>query len=119
MARVTVDDCVENVANRFELVILAAKRARQLAKGAEPEVSVDRDKNTVVALREIAESKLNVEDLRKVEDDTVEQKVVEEPAAEAEAQPAEALADAPAANDAQSTEEAPQPAADGEEAPSL
>ena len=55
MARVTVEDCLENVANRFELVIEATKRARQLATtGAEPAVPWDNDKPTVVALREIA-----------------------------------------------------------------
>lgn len=56
MARVTVEDCLENVDNRFELVMLASKRARQLATGGqEPKVSLDNDKPTVLALREIAE----------------------------------------------------------------
>ncbi len=55
MARVTVEDCLKNVKNRFELVILAAKRARQLMHGREPKVEWDNDKPTVVALREIAE----------------------------------------------------------------
>jgi DNA-directed RNA polymerase subunit omega len=55
MARVTVEDCLKNVKNRFELVILAAKRARQLMRGKEPKVDWDNDKATVVALREIAE----------------------------------------------------------------
>lgn len=55
MARVTVEDCLENVENRFHLVILAAKRARQLMRGsAEPKVAWENDKPTVVALREIA-----------------------------------------------------------------
>ena len=54
MARVTVEDCVKNVKNRFELVIVAAKRARQLMRGKEPKVEWDNDKPTVVALREIA-----------------------------------------------------------------
>lgn len=54
MARVTVEDCLKNVKNRFELVILAAKRARQLMHGREPTVEWDNDKPTVVALREIA-----------------------------------------------------------------
>lgn len=54
MARVTVEDCLKNVKNRFELVIIAAKRARQLMRGKEPMVDVDNDKPTVVALREIA-----------------------------------------------------------------
>lgn len=54
MARVTVEDCLRNVKNRFELVIVAAKRARQLMHGKEPHVEWDNDKPTVVALREIA-----------------------------------------------------------------
>ena len=55
MARVTVEDCLENVDNRFELVMLASKRARQLATGGkEPKVGWENDKPTVVALREIA-----------------------------------------------------------------
>ena len=56
MARVTVEDCLENVANRFELVMVASKRARQLATGGkEPLVQEESDKPTVVALREIAD----------------------------------------------------------------
>lgn len=55
MARVTVEDCLENVDNRFELVMLASKRAREIAiRGAQPMVEWDNDKPTVVALREIA-----------------------------------------------------------------
>ena len=55
MARITVEDCLENVDNRFQLVLVATKRARQLSDGAEPMIEVDNDKPTVVALREIAE----------------------------------------------------------------
>lgn len=55
MARVTIEDCLENVDNRFELVLLATKRARQLVNGVEPLVPWENDKPTVVALREIAE----------------------------------------------------------------
>ncbi len=55
MARVTVEDCLEHVDNRFDLVLLAAKRARQLANGVEPLIPWENDKATVVALREIAE----------------------------------------------------------------
>ena len=55
MARVTVEDCLDNVDNRFELVMLATKRARQLATGGkEPKVAAENDKPTVIALREIA-----------------------------------------------------------------
>jgi DNA-directed RNA polymerase subunit omega len=57
MARVTVEDCLENVENRFELVMVAAKRARQIAiHGAQPKVEWENDKPTVVALREVAEA---------------------------------------------------------------
>jgi len=55
MARITVEDCVERVPNMFQLVLIAAKRARQLANGAEPMVDWENDKPTIVALREIAE----------------------------------------------------------------
>jgi DNA-directed RNA polymerase subunit omega len=55
MARVTVEDCVDKIPNRFDLVLLAAQRARQISGGAELTVDRDRDKNPVVALREIAE----------------------------------------------------------------
>jgi DNA-directed RNA polymerase subunit omega len=54
MARVTVEDCLENVENRFQLVLVAARRARQLTAGAEPCVGQENDKPTVLALREIA-----------------------------------------------------------------
>ena len=61
MARVTIEDCLENVDNRFELVLVASKRARQLAKGiAEPLVEVDNDKPTVLALRGIADGKITL-----------------------------------------------------------
>ncbi len=56
MARVTIEDCLENVENRFELVLLAARRARQISEGADPLVDVDNDKPTVIALREIADN---------------------------------------------------------------
>jgi DNA-directed RNA polymerase subunit omega len=55
MARITVEDCLDNVGNRFDLVLAAAKRARALAMGADPLVEIDNDKPTVIALREIAE----------------------------------------------------------------
>jgi len=56
MARVTVEDCLDKVDNRFQLVLVATKRARQLSKGAEPFVAWENDKPTVVALREIEEN---------------------------------------------------------------
>ena len=64
MARVTVEDCIDKVENRFELVLLAAHRARALASGGELLVDRDNDKNPVVALREIADEHLRPEDLR-------------------------------------------------------
>ncbi len=57
MARVTVEDCLSKVVNRFDLVLAAAKRARTLTRGADPRVPLENDKPTVVALREIAEGK--------------------------------------------------------------
>lgn len=70
MARVTVEDCLENVDNRFELVMVASKRARQLATGGkEPKVEWENDKPTVVALREIAEDLVNKTILDEVVED--------------------------------------------------
>jgi DNA-directed RNA polymerase subunit omega len=64
MARVTVEDCVDKVSNRFDLVLLAAQRARQISGGAELTVDRDRDKNPVVALREIAEETVFPDELQ-------------------------------------------------------
>ncbi len=64
MARVTVEDCVTKIPNRFELVLLAVQRARDLTGGAELTVERENDKNPVVALREIAEESVAVDDLR-------------------------------------------------------
>ncbi|MGC9385438.1 MAG: DNA-directed RNA polymerase subunit omega [Hydrogenovibrio sp.] len=61
MARVTVEDCLDQVENRFELVILAAKRARQLSNGAEATLEWEKDKPTVMALRELADNTINKE----------------------------------------------------------
>ncbi|MCK5662516.1 MAG: DNA-directed RNA polymerase subunit omega [Thiotrichaceae bacterium] len=66
MARVTVEDCLDNVQNRFELVMVATKRARQIANGQEPMVEDENDKPTVIALREIAEGKIGPEILDEV-----------------------------------------------------
>src|ERR1700743_1606191 len=63
MARVTVEDCVDKIPNRFDLVLLAAQRARQISGGAELTIDRDRDKNPVVALREIAEETVIPNDL--------------------------------------------------------
>ncbi|MEZ5885901.1 MAG: DNA-directed RNA polymerase subunit omega [Paracoccaceae bacterium] len=64
MARVTVEDCVDKVPNRFELVMLAAHRAREIAAGASLTIDRDNDKNPVVALREIADETQTADDLR-------------------------------------------------------
>jgi DNA-directed RNA polymerase subunit omega len=64
MARVTVEDCVEKVPNRFELVLLAAHRARAIASGSHLTIESDNDKNPVIALREIAEPTVPADDLR-------------------------------------------------------
>ncbi len=67
MARVTVEDCLKNVDNLFQLVLLASQRARRLANGAEATVPLENDKPTVIALREIAEGNITVEMLREPE----------------------------------------------------
>ncbi|HUO99333.1 MAG TPA: DNA-directed RNA polymerase subunit omega [Rhizomicrobium sp.] len=64
MARVTVEDCIDKVPNRFDLVLLSAFRARQLSGGAEPMVDRDRDKNPVVALREIAAKEIKPDEAK-------------------------------------------------------
>jgi DNA-directed RNA polymerase subunit omega len=64
MARVTVEDCVDKIPNRFDLVLLAATRARAISSGAEILVDRDRDKNPVVALREIADEQIKPADLK-------------------------------------------------------
>ncbi|QYU68273.1 DNA-directed RNA polymerase subunit omega [Leptolyngbya sp. 15MV] len=63
MARVTVEDCVDKISNRFDLVLLAAQRAREISGGAELTIDRDRDKNPVVALREIAEQTIRPDEL--------------------------------------------------------
>ncbi len=64
MARVTVEDCIDKVENRFELVLLAGHRARQISQGGQITVDRDNDKNPVVALREIADELLSPDDLK-------------------------------------------------------
>jgi DNA-directed RNA polymerase subunit omega len=97
MARITVEDCLGHVDNRFDLVLFATKRARQLANGVEPLIPWANDKPTVVALREIAEGVLTQETVAAVEAErqqrqaerTLEMRIAEELAAElgAEDQP--------------------------------
>ena len=67
MARITVEDCLDNVENIFEMVLVAAKRARRIAHGAEPMVELENDKPTVVALREIADGHVSSSILEEVE----------------------------------------------------
>lgn len=96
MARVTVEDCIEKVENRFDLVLLASHRARQISQGASITVDRDNDKNPVVALREIADGTLSPGDLKEdlihslqkhVEVDEPEAPAAPQIAAQAEDQP--------------------------------
>ena len=80
MARVTIEDCVDKITNRFDLVLMASHRARMLDAGAQPAVPRDNDKNTVIALREIAESHLSPGDLREAVIHSLQKQVeVDEP----------------------------------------
>ncbi len=67
MARITVEDCLEHVDNRFDLVLLAARRARQIAQGADPLVPTENDKPTVIALREIAANLISINTMDEME----------------------------------------------------
>ncbi len=67
MARITVEDCLDNIGNIFEMVLVAAKRARRIAHGADPMVELENDKPTVIALREIAEGHVTPAILDEVE----------------------------------------------------
>ena len=85
MARITVEDCLEVVDNRFELVLMATKRARQLAKGAEPAVNPENDKPSVLALREIADRRIDqatIDEIDKAERERAEREALEWAAAE-------------------------------------
>src|SRR5690554_2785656 len=87
MARVTVEDCIDKVENRFELVLLAGHRARQISQGAPITVDRDNDKNPVVALREIADETLSPDDLKEDLIHSLQKHVeVDEPEAAAPAQ---------------------------------
>ena len=104
MARVTVEDCIDKVDNRFELVLLASHRARLISQGAAITIDRDNDKNPVVALREIADEMLAPDDLK---EDLIHslQKHVEVDEPEAEGQELIDQADAPAAPEAEREEE--------------
>ncbi|MCK7575739.1 MAG: DNA-directed RNA polymerase subunit omega [Chromatiales bacterium] len=100
MARITVEDCLAHVDNRFDLVLLATKRARQLANGVEPLLPTENDKPTVLALREIAAGKISnamIQQAQREMDDTaaaLEQALAQEFAASAEADDTESDKDA-------------------------
>ena len=105
MARVTVEDCVERVPNRFELVLLAAQRARNLSRGEELTVDRDDDKNPVVALREIADETQPVDELReRMIEQTQTQIEVDEPEEDAMALLLGAEVDRPKPADEESEE---------------
>jgi DNA-directed RNA polymerase subunit omega len=79
MARVTVEDCLENVDNLFQLVLVATKRARQLARGVEPTLPWENDKPTVLALREVAAGNVGPAILSQVEPAVIEEPVEQQP----------------------------------------
>ena len=107
MARVTVEDCIDKVENRFELVLQAGHRARQISQGAPITVDRDNDKNPVVALREIADESLSPDDLKEDLIHSLQKHVeVDEPEAEAVD-----LIDKPAAADAGTQAEEDEPVA--------
>ncbi len=82
MARITVEDCLENIGNIFEMVLVAAKRARRVAHGAEPMVELENDKPTVIALREIAAGHVTPAILDEIEqpavDDLLQSEIADE-----------------------------------------
>ena len=78
MARITVEDCIDRVANRFELVLIATKRARQIARGSALLVEEENDKPTVIALREIADGKVDVSILDEQPEDLLDDEEAEE-----------------------------------------
>lgn len=100
MARVTVEDCVDKVPNRFELVMLAAHRAREISAGSALTVARDNDKNPVVALREIADETQLADDLRERQIEALQTQIeVDEPEDDAMALLMGAEADKPAEDD--------------------
>ena len=102
MARVTVEDCIDKVENRFELVLLAGHRARQISQGQPITIDRDNDKNPVVALREIADETLSPGDLKEDLIHSLQKHVeIDEPEAEGQA----LIADADAADSADAPEE--------------
>ena len=88
MARITVEDCVENVPNRFDLVLVATKRARQISLGAAPLLEEENDKPTVIALREIAEGHIDMSILDEAPAEVLVDMMDEEALGEGEVSPA-------------------------------
>ena len=82
MARITVEDCLDNIPNIFEMVLVAAKRARRVAHGADALVSMDNDKPTVIALREIAAGHITPSILEEIDQPVVEEFMQPEPTEE-------------------------------------
>ena len=129
MARVTVEDCLGMVENRFQLVLVATKRARQLANGVQPLVEWENDKPTIVALREIAEGLINAsildEPLYPVMEEAVEEEIEEGATAEAAVDAADEKPEAQAADETDEStpsvdsapEDAPSEDAPSEDAP--
>ncbi|MEF8833436.1 MAG: DNA-directed RNA polymerase subunit omega [Halofilum sp. (in: g-proteobacteria)] len=119
MARITVEDCLENVDNRFELVLTASRRARQISLGAEPRVPRENDKPTVIALREIEEGLIGREVLNEPETDSVPEAAAREEATGAVAEEAAATEEDASTEEGSdtgtaSTEEAAQPSDEAE-----
>ncbi len=81
MARITVEDCLQNVDNRFQLVLVATKRARQIANGKAPLLEEENDKPTVMALREIAAGEIDASILDEQPEETLEDIEIEDPEA--------------------------------------
>ena len=94
MARVTVEDCLDNVDNRFELVLVATKRARQIANGKDPMVELENDKPTVVALREISEGFVTRTILDEREDQVQAEEAIVAEGEQTESQPSDEIVEA-------------------------
>lgn len=105
MARITVEDCLENVDNRFQLVLVATKRARQLSRGAEPKVARENDKPTVLALREIADGLVGPEVLDENDGPVSREPEVREPVLDLAAEIAAEFARAEASDDEEPEED--------------
>lgn len=115
MARITVEDCLNHVDNRFDLVLMAAQRARQLSYGTPSKVDPENDKPTVVALREIAEGLISAEDLKPQREIFFDDVELEEATAENTSEAAApAESEEAAGDDEAAAEPPPAPAADDE-----